>query len=143
MNDGKRCGDAGGMTKGGKPCASEMNLGTTGLCIQHDAARAVERAAVQAAGGKASAVSKRLAKAALPEDCPRAPKNLEDAVHFLSWLSRAVTVGAIDARTAHEAAYALAGFRAAVEKRDLLRKIADLTAELNASKKSHHHPRNA
>jgi hypothetical protein len=56
-------------------------------------------------------------------------------VKFASWLTHAVCSGKIDARTAHEAGYALNVFKAAVEKRDYQREIASLRAEVAAAKK--------
>jgi len=66
---------------------------------------------------------------------PKAPKSLDDAVAFASWLTHAVCVGTLDARTAHESAYALNCFKESVAKRDLQREIAALRDQLEALKK--------
>ena len=85
------------------------------------------------AGGRATAGSKRTARAALPANVPRAPETLQDAVAWSSWAMRAVAVGEIDARTGHEIGYLVNTFKAAVEKRDLQREIEELRAELAAA----------
>jgi hypothetical protein len=136
------CGDAGGKNAQGAPCRAVMRLSASnGLCLMHDPERTEELKAMRSAAGVASKESKRRAKAALPADVPKAPKTLEDAVQFASWLTWAVCVGALDARTAHESAYALNCFKAAVEKRDLQREIEKLRAELAATKTNQHRPR--
>ena len=130
------CGAAGGMTKAGAPCRTSMNLSAdSGLCVQHDPARAVARAAMQAAGGAASKVAKTKAKAAEVHDIPKAPKNLEDAVHWSSWAMHAVASRTMDARTGHEVGYLVNAFKAAVEKRDLLREIEQLRRDLAEARK--------
>ncbi len=86
------------------------------------------------AGGQATAVSRRSARAASPANVPRAPQTLQDAVAWSSWAMRAVAVGEIDARTGHEIGYLVNVFKAAVEKRDLQREIEELRAELAAAR---------
>ena len=103
--------------------------------MMHDPDRAAERAAMHSAGGDAAKVSKRLAKAADPATVPGAPKTIEDAEKFASWLTHAVCVGEIDARTAHEAAVCLREFRGASEKRIMQRELQGLRAELAAARK--------
>lgn len=90
---------------------------------------------MQRAGQRAQVDAKRKAKATEPDGCPPAPRNLEDAAEFASWLTHAVTVGKLDARTAHEAAYSLRAFQAMVEKRDLQREIEGLRADLKEAQK--------
>jgi hypothetical protein len=132
---GPTCGSNGGRTKAGTACRSTLNLSpTSGMCVQHDPDRADQARALWAMGGRASGERKRRAKAALPEGVPSAPRCLEDAVKFASWLTRAIADGTIDARTGHESAYALNCFKAAAEKRDLERQVADLQAQLKAFK---------
>lgn len=128
------CGDAGGRTQSGRPCRVYMNLGATGLCLMHDASRAEERRAVHVKGALAKGAAVRAARAALPEDCPKAPKTIADAEHFASWLTHAVCIGKIDARTAHEAAVCLREFRGANEKRVLQAELKALRADLAAVK---------
>jgi hypothetical protein len=111
-----------------------MNLSpATGLCLMHDPARGAERQAVRSAGGAAAKVAKRQAKAA--DTVPPAPKTIEDAERFASWLTFTVCSGGIDARTAHEAAVCLREFRGASEKRIMARELKALRAELAAARK--------
>jgi hypothetical protein len=124
-----------GITKSGEPCRSQLGLSDAGYCLAHDPERREAALAMRSAGGHAAKASKVRAKAALPEDVPRAPKTLDDAVKFASWLTHAVCVGTLDARSAHEAGYSLNVFKAAIEKRDLQREIAALRAELAAARK--------
>ena len=100
-----------------------------------DRGRGAGRRALRGAGGRSAAVAKRMAKAARPAGVPPAPETLADAAAFASWLTRAITVGDIDARTGHEAAYSLRAFQAMVEKRDLQREIAALREELKAAQR--------
>lgn len=134
------CGDAGGITKAGAPCRCSMNLSAAGLCIVHDPERAAIRAEMRAAGGSAAAVAKRRRKAADPVKVPRAPKTIEDAEKFASWLTHAVCIGEIDARTAHEAAVCLREFRGASEKRIMEAELKALRAELAAARKDSARP---
>ena len=104
--------------------------------MAHDPARFEEARAMRAKGGVATGISRRKARAANPLFVPKAPQNLEDAARFASWLTHAVTVGTLDARTGHEAAYALRAFQSMVEKRDLLREVESLRAELADARKA-------
>ena len=131
-----RCGDSGGLTNAGEPCGTYLNLSSSsGLCLFHCPDREQERLAVRQAGGRASAVAKRDRKTADPDDVPRAPRTLQDAVTWSSWAIHGVACGRIDARTAHEIGYLVNAFKAAVEKRDLERQIAELRAELAEAQK--------
>ena len=133
--DPMTCGDSGGVTKTGLPCRCTLNLSpVTGRCLQHDETRMAERAAMRSAGGTATSASRRLAKAADPATVPPAPKTIEDAEKFASWLTFTVCSGGIDARTAHEAAVCLREFRGAAEKRIMEREIKALRAELAAAR---------
>ena len=129
------CGDAGGLTKTGAPCRSFLNLSASGKCLMHDGARAAERAAMRSAGGAAAKVARSRGRAADPATVPPSPKNLEDATKYFAWLVDAGARGAMDARTVHECSFALKGFQSALEKRDLLREIQKLRAELAAARK--------
>lgn len=71
----------------------------------------------------------------MPADVPPAPRTLADAVRLFSFITHAVASGKMGARIGHEAAYALTGFRSAVEKRDLEREIVALRAQLDTLKK--------
>jgi len=75
------------------------------------------------------------AKAADPATVPKAPKTIEDAERFASWLTFTVCSGGIDARTAHEAAVCLREFRGAAEKRIMEREIKALRAEIAEAKR--------
>lgn len=132
----RTCGDAGGIKKDGSPCGNFLNLSPeSGRCLNHDEARANEAQQIRAEGGRAGGESKRGAMVALPSEVPDAPKTLDDAADFASWLTRAVCIGTLDARTAHESAYALNCFKAAVEKRDMQREIEQLRKQLDELKK--------
>jgi hypothetical protein len=101
----------------------------------HDEARAAERAAMRSAGGAAAKQTRTRGKAADPSVVPPAPKTIEDAEKFASWLTFTVCSGGIDARTAHEAAVCLREFRGASEKRIMERELKALRAELAAARK--------
>ena len=110
------CGDSGGVTLAGKPCRSSISLSPeNGLCRVHDPARAKEVLEMRRAGAHARGEAARRAKAALPDDVPRAPKTLQDAVEWSSWAIRAVATGEIDPRVGHEIGYLVNSFKAAVE----------------------------
>lgn len=100
--DGERCG----MVRNIDP--------STGFCVWHDPARKQEAANMRRKGGKESGARAKARKPAVrvvnADECPPPPTTLEEATHWLSWLSWAVTTGKIDGRTAHESAYALRAF---------------------------------
>ena len=134
---GSTCGDNGGITRAGARCRASLNLSpSSGLCVQHDPDRVEVARQLRLTGGRASGLKQRLKKAALPEHVPRAPKTIADAEAFASWLTHAVCVGDIDARTAHEAAVCLREFRGASEKRILEREIKALRQELAEAKRT-------
>lgn len=133
---GQTCGASGGRTKAGAPCRSRLNLGPDGMCVMHSPTRATERAALRVKGGKASGESKRRAKAALPENAPRAPKSLADATAIAAWIVRSVLVGEIDARTGEAATKALRQFQLGEERRALTEKVRALTTKLKAVEKA-------
>ncbi len=132
----QRCGDAGGKTKAGTPCRSPLGLGENGLCMNHDPARKAAAHELHAAGGRASSLAARARRVALPGDVPKVPKTLDDAVRYFAWLTNAIVTGRLDARSGHEAAFALKGFQSAAEKRDLQAEITKLRAELAAARKA-------
>lgn len=101
----------------------------------HDEARADEAQQARVKGGQSGGEVKRGAMVALPSEVPAAPKTLEDAVEFASWLSRAVCIGTLDARTAHEATYSLTCFKAGAEKRDLQRSLKEQQKVLDKIRK--------
>lgn len=128
-----------GLKSSGDPCGSTFGLSPAGLCFNHDPDRREISRETKAAGGRAAGAAKRAARTpggrVAPEDVPPPPKNLEDAVRYFAWITHAVATGRLDARTGHEAAYALNGFKAAAEKRDLEREIAELRKELADAKR--------
>ncbi len=132
----QRCGDAGGKTKAGTPCRSPLGLGENGLCMNHDPDRQAVAREVRAAGGRATGAARRAARVTLPGDVPAVPKTLDDAARYFAWLTNAIVTGRLDARSGHEAAFALKGFQSAAEKRDLQAEITKLRAELAAARKS-------
>jgi hypothetical protein len=124
-----------GTRKDGQPCGVTLNLSpTTGLCLQHDPERAVERAVMHETGGYASRISRREAKAAAPPTVPKAPTTIEEAESFASWLTHAVCSGKIDAKVAQVAAGCLREFRGAAEKARLEREVRALREELAAAR---------
>ena len=129
------CGASGGVTKAGTPCRVSMNLSsTTGRCAFHDPERVAEVHEMRAKGGVAAAQAKRKVKTADPATVPSNPRTLDDAVAYASWLTRAVCVGAIDARTAESSTKALALFSSSVAKRELQHEVKALRAQLDALK---------
>lgn len=133
----RTCGDSGGRTKSGANCRTSLNLGASGLCLQHDPARAAERQAVHAAGGKATAARKRERRAAAgPRDIPAAPKSLDDAVRISAWITHATLQGEIDVRVSEAATKAIRQFQLCVEKRELVQRLKEAQAELDALKKA-------
>ncbi len=133
----RTCGDAGGVTKSGSMCRVYLNLSPiNGLCLQHDPERVEARAALVAGAGRASGVSKRLARAGLPDGVPKAPQTLRDAEQFASWLARAVAIGVIDPKVAHVTAVALKEFTASASKRLLEDQVKALRKELAEAKKA-------
>jgi hypothetical protein len=127
----------GGTKKSGEPCTSTLGLSAAGLCLNHDPERAAAAREIRAAGGRATGAAKRAAKETrltAPDDVPAAPRTLDDAVRYFAYLTHAVASGKMDARAAHEAAYSLNGFKAAVEKRDLEREIKALQKQLTELK---------
>lgn len=128
-----------GTTKGGTPCRWANNLSEDGLCAAHDPARQEESRAIRVAGGKSGGRRSRAARNAAQEkaplNVPPAPKTLDDATRYFAWIVNAVATGALDARSGHECAYALNGFKAAAEKRDLEREIQQLREELAAARR--------
>jgi hypothetical protein len=110
-----------------------MNLSPDGLCLVHDPNRAEQARAARKAGGKNSKIAQRLRKVeGVADEVPALPKSLDDAVKYFAWITDAIARGKIDARSGHEMAYALNGFKAAAEKRDLEREIKALRARLEA-----------
>jgi hypothetical protein len=122
-----------GVKANGEACRAALGL-IDGLCLTHDPDRQAEASAMRIAGGKAAGESKRAkreaARAAVPADVPAVPKTLNDAMRYFAWNTNAVVTGRIDARTGHEAAYALNGFKAAAEKREMQEQIAELRRQI-------------
>ncbi len=132
-----RCGDSGGVNRTGEPCRSTLSLSPeNGLCRVHDPARAKEVLEMRRAGARAQVEAKRRTKALLPEGVPPAPETLQDAVAWSSWAIRSVATGEIDPRVGHEIGYLVNAFKAAVEKRDLLRELEELRAQLDEARRS-------
>jgi hypothetical protein len=108
----------GAPTKNGGECRVFLNLGPDGRCPMHSPARIAERAARAPRPG------------AKPGRVPPAPKTLEDAEKFLSWLPRAVCTGALGAREGHVAVAGLKEFCSAFSKRSLEAQVKALRKEL-------------
>jgi hypothetical protein len=75
-----------------------------------------------------------------PDNAPPVPETLDDAAKYFAWITNAVVTGQLDARSGHEAAFALKGFESAIAKRDLEREISKLRAELKAARASSETP---
>jgi hypothetical protein len=123
----------------GLPCKTKLWLSDAGLCIAHDPLRIEEARQMRMAGAKAMHEAKRRKKeearlaqgaAAVECDIPPFPKNLEDATKYFAWIVDAIARGKIDARSGHEMSYALNGFKAAAEKRDMQREIKRLREQV-------------
>jgi hypothetical protein len=122
----------------GSRCGMKSNIAPgSAFCVWHDEERRQEAAAMRTKAGKRGGAKAKPRRAEVRvvnrEDAPKPPKTLEDAVEWLSWLSWAVTTGTIDARTAHEAAYALRAFlegRKAIDQTD--ERVRELQKKLKA-----------
>lgn len=135
MTDSPRCR---GVRGNGEPCKVGFALSADGYCMTHDPERREAAIELRRAGGRNSRAKVKAERAAaaakIPAGLPKAPKTLEDAVHWSSWAMHAVATGAIDARTAHECGYLIARFTEALNKRDLLAEIEQLRRELAAAR---------
>jgi hypothetical protein len=70
-------------------------------------------------------------KKGLSEDeVPPPPQTLEDAVHWASWVTWAVAVGKVSARTAREIGYNLRGLMDGLEKREIAEEIERLRGQV-------------
>ena len=117
----------------GSPCRVTMGLDpVSGLCIVHDPARRDELRDRQAKGRAARGAEQRRKP---PAKMPPMPQSLEDAVRFASWLTWAVLVGEIDARTCESSTKALRQFQLGEEKRALQDEVKKLRAELADARK--------
>ena len=142
MTQTRTCGSSGGLTKTGEPCAQGLNLSPlNGLCLQHDPDRAVEALQVVQGAGRASGVSRREARHAAPEDVPPVAKTLEDAVEWAAWAMHATACGRIDDSVGRTISTLVNSFKSAVEKRDLLREIENLRAQVDTLRKPRKRPR--
>jgi|GEM_PF-3003851 len=130
-----------GVNKDGRSCNTRFGLSEEGYCFSHDPLRAVEFAASRRARSVASGARKQELQGSLPPGMPRAPKTLDDSVRWASWAMHAAASGIIDARLAHEIGVLVTAFRGALEKRDMLKEIAKLRADLAEAKKTAAHPR--
>lgn len=122
----------------GERCQVPNNL-EGGLCLWHDPARRERAKELRAAGSRAAGAARRnrRIRTVSADDAPRPPETLEDAVEWLSWLGWAVTVGRLDARTVHEASYALRAFidgRKALDRTD--ERVKELQGKLKQLQQS-------
>jgi hypothetical protein len=131
------------LNAAGEPCASPFVDPETGFCQAHEAGGLERLRERSAKGGKVIKGRKSRRMVVDPSECPEPPETLEDAARWLSWLPWAVATGKIDARTAHEAAYALRGFldsRKAIDRTD--ERVKALKAQLAKLKASMENGRN-
>lgn len=119
------------LKKDGSPCGATFGLSPDGYCFPHDEKRAVEWLAMQRNRADLSAKRRKEMKESLPPGLPRAPKTLDDAVHWSSWATHAVAAGIIDGRTCHEISVSIREFRMSLEKRDLADEVDRLRKQLN------------
>lgn len=135
------CGEAGGVKADGTPCASMLGLSDAGLCSFHDPERADAAQAMRSRGGIASAATKRRRREAAKDDerrrkgVPKRPDNLEEASAFSSWAFHAVASGEIDGDTNRSIQYGVSVFKSTIEKRDLERRIKQLTKQVEILEK--------
>jgi hypothetical protein len=81
----------------GTMCLSHIGLSRAGLCMAHDPERAERMAEARRSGVRS--IRRRVVPEGGPEGLPPPPKSLADAMKFASWLTHAVCLGIIDART--------------------------------------------
>ena len=118
----------------GAHCRSVIGISpTSGLCPVHDPASRERMRRTRAKGGRATRKGPIVVDRA---DAPPAPQSLDDAVAFASWLTHAVVIGKIDARTAHESGYCLTQFTSAAKQRDLERRVKELLRQIDEMKKA-------
>jgi hypothetical protein len=99
-------------------------------CLWHDDARAGEAQAARARGAEGKAAAARAAKYrtvtadAVPHG--RAPRTMDDAIAWSSWLTLATVTGQLDPTTVREANRSLQTLKDSLTKRDLLARIGEL-----------------
>ena len=92
---GPTCGDAGGRTKKGEPCAAFRRLSEdTGLCMHHDPARKDECDEIQRLAAEGYRRHLTL------EPLSFAPDTLEHLAQWHQWAVKAVAAGNMASRTA-------------------------------------------
>ncbi len=130
------CGDAGGRTLKGAPCGMHLNLNPeSGLCLNHDPTRQAEALEMRVAGAKARAAKLRKRKAAMPKDCPPAPKTLREAEAVASWITFAVLSGELDPKVAEAGVKSVRQFQLTIEKRTLQDRVKELERALREARK--------
>jgi len=127
------CGDAGGITKTGAPCAAFRNLSsTTGLCLWHDPSRGDERAVCARRGGEGSRRRVEESKAKPPS---YAPDTLAHLAAWHQWAADSVATGKLPARTADSVCRHLKELRPVLLNLNLEHRLKELEVELKAAKK--------
>jgi len=131
------CGDVGGVSKDGTPCAAFRRLDPdTGLCVWHDPARESEREAIHTArmAGFQAHTAERRAKR--PETMPKFPPDTLDRLsQWHQWAVAAVAIGEINTRTADSISRNLQQLRPVLLNLDMERRVRELEAELKRAKR--------
>ena len=128
-----RCGNAGGLTKDGAPCAAYRNLSeSTGLCMWHDPDRQPERDANQ----RAAVAGRETKEAKRPKALPDfAPDSLDHLSEWHQWAVKAVACAEIATRTGDTICRHLQQLRPTLLSLDMERRVRELEAELRKAKK--------
>jgi hypothetical protein len=100
-----------------------------GLCMFHDPRRKGTVALMRKRGGKAGGLAK-----AKRSKVPPPPTDLESAMHVLSWVTHAVSVGRIDPRRAQEMTRAATVYIRGVQVRDAERRMKKIEEKLKRLK---------
>ncbi len=117
-----------GVRADGSPCTIKSGLSPEGYCIWHDPARRDVAAEMRARGGRTQ--GRKGIRTVDAEDTPGPLESMADAVRWASWAARAVAVGSLDSRTAHEIGVLLREFRSGVEKAQLENRVKELERAL-------------
>ena len=130
----RMCGDSGGRNKAGAPCGANLAPNAL-LCVHHDPAQADEMARRRAKGNASRALVPTTAARAALYGVRAAALTLEEEPDYMAWVQDEVASGRMDPRVGHELGYVSARKTEALNKRDLLREIVKLRAELAAARK--------
>lgn len=133
------CGDSGGVSVSGKPCASRVLL-ETGLCAHHDPAFKEEIRIVRAAGGRTTTdirrLQRRIKDTVAPADLPSfPPDSLERLSRWHQWAVKSVATGEISERNADAICRHLSSLRPTLINLGLEKRVKELEASLKKAKR--------